>query len=112
MNASSRVLIFTLAGILHSGTVAAGGSAEASARALEHSLQAVGYSLQGGLKLVSGAAALPLVVAGEIGRVSGEAGRSLWDEANAPPDGMTPLPVADDIVTADPPTAAPAPGRR
>lgn len=96
---------FITAGILFSlfaRPALAGGSAEASARALEHSVQAVGYSLQGGLKLVSGAAALPLIAAGEIGRVSGEAGRELWEEANAPPVPGTALPVTDEIVTAGP----------
>lgn len=109
MNKTRNLLISTLFISLFSTGTIAGGSAEASARALESSVQAIGYTLQGGLKLVSGAAALPLVVAGEIGRVSGEAGRSLWDEANAPPVDMTgtpvtrgPLPVTDEIVTAGP----------
>jgi hypothetical protein len=78
----------------------AGGSAEASARALEHSLEALGYSIEGGLKLVSGAAAVPLITVGEIGKVSGEAGEELWEEANAPPRG--PFPVTDEVVTVGP----------
>ncbi len=109
MNKSRNWVISGMFLSLFATGASAGGSAEASARALESSVQAIGYSLQGGFKLVSGAAALPLMVAGEIGRVSGEAGRSLWDEANAPPVdlagqpvGRGPLPVTDEIVTAGP----------
>ena len=83
-----------------SSGVQAGGSAEASARALEHSMQALAYSVEGGLKLASGAAALPLMAAGEIGRVSGQVGQELMDEANAPPHGA--LPVTDEVITAGP----------
>ena len=81
-------------------TVCAGGSAEASAQALDHSFQAIGYSIEGGLKLASGAAAIPFMVVGEIGTVSGEIGHDLWEEANSPPSG--PLPVTDEIVTVGP----------
>ncbi|OGT83472.1 MAG: hypothetical protein A3H91_10835 [Gammaproteobacteria bacterium RIFCSPLOWO2_02_FULL_61_13] len=102
MNAKSRFFVTSILLAHFSGPATAGGSAEASARALEHSMQAIGYSIQGGLKLVSGAAALPFMVAGEIGRVSGEAGRELWEEANAPPLTIGPLPVTDEIVTAGP----------
>ena len=63
-------------------------------------MQALGYSIEGGLKLVSGAAALPLITAGEVGKVSGEAGHDLWDEANSPPHGA--FPVTDEIVTVGP----------
>ena len=78
----------------------AGGSAEASAQALTHSLEALGYALEGSLKVVSGAAAIPLMTIGELGTVSGEVGQELWDEANAPPRGA--FPVTDEIVTAGP----------
>ena len=81
-------------------TVFAGGSAEASAQALNNSFEAIGYSVEGGLKLASGAAAIPFMVVGEIGNVSGEVGHGLWDEANSPPIG--PFPVTDEIVTVGP----------
>ena len=102
MKTFNRIIVTAIILSQFSVPALAGGSAEASARALENSMQAIGYSLQGGLKLVSGAAALPLIVAGEIGRVSGDAGRDLWDEANSPPVPMSSLPVTDEIVTAGP----------
>ena len=37
-----------------------------------------------GLKVASGAAAVPLIFVGEIGSVSGQAGESLWEVANRP----------------------------
>jgi len=80
--------------------VHAGGTVEASARAMEHSMQALGYSIEGGFKLVSGAAAIPLITAGEIGAVSGQIGHELLDEATASPHG--PLPVTDEVVTVGP----------
>ena len=80
--------------------VNAGGSAEASAQAVTHVLEAIGYSIEGGLKLVSGAASIPLMTAGEIGKVSGEIGNDLWEEANSPPH--KPFPVTDEVVTVGP----------
>jgi len=78
----------------------AGGSAEASAQALTHSLEALGYAVEGSLKLASGAAAVPLMFAGEIGAVSGEVGNALYEEANAPPRGA--FPVTDEVITVGP----------
>jgi hypothetical protein len=83
-----------------STTAVAGGSVEASTEALNHSLQAVGYSLQAGVKLASGALAIPFITVGEIGKVSGEVGHGLWEEANSPP--TEPLPVSDEIITIGP----------
>ena len=80
--------------------VFAGGSAEASAQALNHSFQAIGYSIEGSLKIASGAAAVPFMVVGEIGKVSGEIGHELWEEANSPPRG--PYPVTDEVITVGP----------
>lgn len=78
----------------------AGGSAEASAQALTHSLEAIGYAVEGSLKLASGAVAVPLLFAGEIGAVSGEVGNELYEEANAPPRGA--FPVTDEVITVGP----------
>lgn len=78
----------------------AGGTVEASARALDHSMQALGYSIEAGLKLSFGAAAIPLTAAGAVGEASGRAGTDMMEFANAPPRG--PLPISDEIVTAGP----------
>lgn len=80
--------------------VSAGGSAEASAQALTHSLEALGYAVEGSLKLASGAAAVPLMFTGEIGAISGEVGNELYEEANAPPHGA--FPVTDEVITVGP----------
>ena len=37
-----------------------------------------------GLKVAGGAAALPLMIVGEIGNLSGQAGESLWEAAKRP----------------------------
>lgn len=88
----------------HAADAPAGGSAAASAKALEHAVQAVGYSLESGFKLVSGAVAVPLTLSGELGQASGDLGAQLWDAANAPPG--EPFPISDEIVTARPPAPA------
>jgi hypothetical protein len=100
MIAKFQKLILIISMCSAASTVFAGGSAEASAQALNNSFEAIGYSVEGGLKLASGAAAIPFMVVGEIGNVSGEVGHGLWDEANSPPSG--PLPVTDEIVTVGP----------
>ena len=72
---------------------------------VEQSLQALGYTIEGGFKMVSAAAAIPLVTAGEIGAVSGEIGHELLDEAARPPGqyhANQPLPVTDEVITAGP----------
>jgi hypothetical protein len=98
------------------GAVQAGGSVEHSAQALESALQASAHATVAGLKLVSGAAAIPLITAGQIGKVSAEIGDELWNEANRADTG--PFPLSDDIVTATArpvqpaPPAPPAPDQR
>ena len=84
----------------------AGGSAEASAQAVAHSMEAIGYAVEGGLKLASGAAAVPLKIVGEAGKASGEIGNDLWKEANLPPH--SPYPVTDEVITARPGPADPS----
>jgi len=78
----------------------AGGSVEHSAKALEMSLEAIGHSTIAGLKLVSGAVAVPLTFAGEVGKVSGDVGHDLWEEANTTESDA--FPVSDEVVTAGP----------
>lgn len=79
-----------------STTVYAGGSTQHFGASLDHSAQAIGHSTAAGVKLVSGAVAIPLLMGGEIGKVSGEIGEVLWEEAN------TPLPITEEVITASP----------
>jgi len=83
--------------------VQAGGSVEAGARALEHSMQALGYTIEAGLKLAFGAAAVPLTIVGGVGEASRQAGEEFMEFANAPPG---PLPLSDELVTAGKPPDA------
>ncbi len=76
--------------------VFAGGSAQHFSDSLNHSAQALAHSTVAGLKLISGAVAIPLMMSGEIGKASGEIGEALWEEAN------TPLPIAEEVITAGP----------
>ncbi len=76
--------------------VYAGGSAQHFSDSLDHSAQALGHVTVAGLKLVSGAVAIPLMMSGEIGKASGEIGESLWEEANAP------LPITEEVITVGP----------
>ena len=78
----------------------AGGSVEHSARALEMSLQAIGNTTIAGLKLASGAAAVPLMSVGEVGKVSDEIGNELWEEANTVETDA--FPVSDEVITVGP----------
>ena len=79
---------------------AAGGASYHISQALGHSMEALAQATVGGLKLVSGAIAVPLMVGGQIGKVSGQAGDDLWEEANRPIG--EPLVITDDVVTAGP----------
>ena len=74
----------------------ADGSAQHSAASLDHSAQAIAHATAAGLKLVSGAVAIPLMMSGEIGKASGEIGEALWEEAN------TSLPITEEVITAGP----------
>ena len=92
--------------LLLSGTVAllsgvftpvyAGGSVQHIGDSLNHSAQAIAHSTAAGIKLVSGSIAIPLIIGGEIGKASGEAGAALWEEAN------TPFPITEEVITAGP----------
>lgn len=73
--------------------------------AVEASMQALGYTMEAGFKMVSGAAAIPLVSVGEIGAVSGEIGAELMEEAATPPgqyQSDAAFPLTDEVVTAGP----------
>ena len=86
--------------LLASNTAFAAGSLQHLSEASVNSAQAIGHSSVAGVKIISGIAAIPLTVAGEIGHVSGEAGEILWDEANKPIG--EPLEITDEVITAGP----------
>ena len=100
MNRLAHKLIFMLFLSLQLNSVHAGGSVEHSARALEMSMQALGDSTIAGMKLASGAAAVPLISVGEVGKVSGEIGNELWEEANTTETNA--FPVSDEVITTGP----------
>lgn len=75
-------------------------SVQHSGRASEHGFQSLGHASVAGSKLIFGAVAVPLSVAGAAGHVSGQMGGALWDAANAPIG--KPLPVTDETVTVGP----------
>ena len=79
-----------------SGPALAAGSLQHLGNSIDHSAQAIAHGSIAGVKLVSAAIAIPLLAAGEIGKVSGDIGEELWDEANST------LPIADEIMTAGP----------
>ena len=87
-------------GIALSAPAVAGGASQHFSNALANSLEAIAQGTVAGLKLVSGAIAVPLMISGEIGRVSGQAGDELWQEANTPIG--SPLVITDDVITAGP----------
>ncbi|MDH3513862.1 MAG: mechanosensitive ion channel protein MscS [Gammaproteobacteria bacterium] len=76
--------------------VHAQGFSRSVAESTKHSAQAVGHSLAAGGKLVSGVAAVPLLVVGGMGQASMAAGQALWETADGP------LPVTDENFTAGP----------
>ena len=98
---TSGVLIFMALSVFQ--PVFAQGSVQHSGQALEHGVNAIGHSVAGGGKLVSGAVAVPLKAVGSVGKVAGDAGDEMWDNAMAPIG--EPLPVTEDTVTVGPPPA-------
>lgn len=92
--------VTVVSALICAGPAMAGGSEEHFADSLEHSAQAIASATVGSFKLVSGAAAVPLMMIGSVGAASGELGEALWDEANAPIG--TPLEVTDDVITVGP----------
>jgi hypothetical protein len=100
MRIRNRTLMVWVIGAAVAGPAQAAGASQHLSNALANSLEAVAQSTVGGLKLVSGAVAIPLMIAGEIGKASGEAGEELWQEANTPIG--EPLLITDDVITAGP----------
>jgi hypothetical protein len=95
-----RAVIFLLSMVL-AGSAAAAGASQHFSEALVHSVQAAGHSVAAGVKVAFAVVAVPLLIGGEIGNVSGQVGEELWDEANRPIG--APLAITGDVVTAGPP---------
>ena len=91
----NKLAVLTITSVF-AAPVLAGGSAQHFSKAVTHSAQAVAHSTAAGVKLVSGVAAVPLMITGEIGKASGQLGEAMWDEAN------TELPITDETITAGP----------
>ena len=75
----------------------AAGPSQHLSQASAHSAQAIAQTSVVGVKIVSGVAALPLMLVGEVGDASGQAGHALWDLANQPIG--EPLAITDEIIT-------------
>lgn len=101
MRFQTLLVPFLLLSVFPSGVAWAQSSLQHSSQAVTHSLQAVGESMVGGAKLVSGVAAIPLKAAGAIGELSSQMGDTFWEAANAPVRG--PLPLTEDVITIGPP---------
>jgi hypothetical protein len=100
MNTRNALLLTTSLTLAGAVPASAGGSAEHFSESLAHSAQAVGHSAAAGFKVVFAAAAVPLIVVGEIGKASGEIGEELWEEANRPIG--EPLEITGEVVIAGP----------
>jgi hypothetical protein len=100
MKIRNPCLVATLFSLAPTLPANAGGAAEHFSESLEHSAQAVGHSAAAGFKVVFAAAAVPLLVVGEIGKASGEIGEELWEEANRPIG--EPLAITEEAVIAGP----------
>jgi hypothetical protein len=84
-------LSFLLALPAHAGS---GNASEAG----KHSGLAAGHSVVAGTQVASAAVAVPLIVTGVVGEVSGEVGGSLMDHASKPRR----LEISDEVIVADP----------
>lgn len=76
-------------------------SANQSAQAASNAAAASGHAVAGSGQVASGASAIPLMVGGASGQVSGAMGADLSKAANSPIG--EPLPLTDDVITAGPP---------
>jgi hypothetical protein len=100
MKVRSSCLVATVFSLASAMPASAGGAAEHFSESLAHSAQAVGHSAAAGFKVVFAAAAVPLMIVGEIGKASGEIGEELWEEANRPIG--EPLAITEETVIAGP----------
>ena len=101
MKTNIAIISITLlaASVTQTACAATSGSQNLS-KGIEHSVQAVGYSVAGSAQLASGAIAVPLIAIGSVGELSKAAGTDLMRTANTPIG--TPLPVSDETVSAGP----------
>jgi len=83
--------------IFGSMNVMAEGSQQHLSTASVHSAQAIGQTAIAGVKIVSAVIAVPLMITGEIGQASGQAGHAFWLMANQPIG--EPLAITDEIIT-------------
>ena len=91
-----KLTVFALM-IFGSMNVTAAGPSHHLSEASKNSAQAITHLPIAGVKLVSGVVAVPLIIVGEIGNISGQAGTALWEEANRPIG--EPLQITDEVIT-------------
>lgn len=89
--------IIALPLLFGSMTTMAAGPSEHSAKGSEHSIHALTETSVAGAKLTSGIVAVPLMIVGDVGGASGQAGDALWDSATQPIG--QPLEITDEIIT-------------
>ncbi len=99
MNKRTWWLPIVLLGALATTPAVAGNPLHHSGQASTHSVQAVAASTLAGASVVSGIVALPLLVGGEVGAVSGRAGETLWQAAGGV---AKPLPITDETYLSTP----------
>ena len=90
-------LVIATSMIFGSASVMAAGPSQHLSQASAHSVQAIAQTSVAGVKIVSGVVAVPLMLVGEVGNASGQAGHALWDSANQPIG--EPLAITDEIIT-------------
>ena len=86
--------------LISASTVFAEGAVHHSGQASIHSANAVSHGLVSGAKVASGSAAVPLILIGSAGTVSGDAGRTLWEAADQPIG--EPLPITEETIISAP----------
>ena len=97
---TTTLLALLLSTALAAGEAIAGDPVRHSGQASAHSAMAVGESTLAGAKLVAGAVAVPLMLSGGVGALSGEAGSSLWHAAGGSIG--EPLPIAEETYITTP----------
>ena len=95
-NSSVKLALAGLLACTISANAAAGGAVRDSGSASRHSVQAVGHSVAAVGKTALTVTALPFLLVGEVGGLSGQAGESMMEAAG------TPLPIGDEHATAGP----------
>ncbi len=78
------------------------GSLQHSGQSINHSAQAVGHMVVGGVKLTSGAVAIPLGFSAGAGKLSGQASEALWEDAHTETEIGAPLTITDETIVLGP----------